>query len=172
MSPKALYDAHAAAAKREQSALTSVGASDSKKDKRPVASGGGGCFIRTLSHSAINVDDHGQLLRGTCNKAKKQVRLQSVTELGWAHRAWRIIVRSRRRERTVVRMWNSSSHSARSTRARVTQAAANFVEHDAPAARGCLPNLDDLVDDCVFDCKAQTDDDEEKDEDPLCFDFL
>ena len=68
-------------------------------------------------------------------------------------------------------MWGSSAHSARSTRARVTQAAANFVEHDAPAAGGCLPNLNDFMDDCLFDCVAQVDSADNK-EGPSFHDFL
>ena len=64
MTRKALHDAYAAAAEGELSALES--------DLQRVC--------RRLSHSAINVDDHGQLLRGTCNTAKTQVRLQSATD--------------------------------------------------------------------------------------------
>ena len=78
-------------------------------------------------------------------------------------------------------MWGLSAHSARSMRARVTQAAANFVEHDAPAAGGCLPNLNDFIDDCLFDCVAQDDclfdcvaqvDGADKEEGPSFHDFL
>ena len=70
MTRKALRDTYAAAAKGELSALASIGASYSLKQR----------VCRRLSHSAINVDDHGQLLRGTCNTAKTQVRLQSATD--------------------------------------------------------------------------------------------